>query len=45
MPPKLIASFLGREITFLASELPAWMDEALGETPYSTRKLREFFEQ
>ena len=45
VPPKLIASFLGREITFLASELPAWMDEALGQTPYSTAKLREFFEQ
>jgi predicted ABC-type ATPase len=45
MPPKLIASFLGREITFLASELPAWMDEALGQTPYSTAKLREFFER
>jgi predicted ABC-type ATPase len=45
MPPKLIASFLGREITFLAPELPAWMDEALGQTPYSTVKLREFFEQ
>jgi predicted ABC-type ATPase len=45
MPPKLIASFLGREITFLAADLPAWMDEALGKTPYSTGKLREFFEQ
>jgi predicted ABC-type ATPase len=45
MPPKLIASFLGREITFLAPELPAWMDEALGQTRYSTVKLREFFEQ
>jgi predicted ABC-type ATPase len=45
MKPKLIASFLGREITFLAPELPAWMDEALGQTPYSTVKLREFFEQ
>jgi predicted ABC-type ATPase len=45
MKPKLIASFLGREITFLASELPAWLDEALGQTPYSTVKLREFFEQ
>ena len=45
MPPKLIASFLGREITFLAAELPAWMDEALGKTPYSTGKLREFFER
>jgi predicted ABC-type ATPase len=45
MPPKLIASFLGREITFLASKLPAWIDEALGQTPYSTVKLREFFEQ
>jgi hypothetical protein len=45
MPPKLIASFLGREITFLESELPAWMDEALGQTPYSTLKLRDVFEQ
>jgi hypothetical protein len=45
MPPKLIASFLGREITFLASELPAWMEEALGQTPHSTVKLREFFVQ
>jgi len=43
--PKLIASFLGREITFLAAELPSWMDEALGQTPCSTVKLREFFEQ
>jgi predicted ABC-type ATPase len=45
MPPKLIASFVGREITLLASKLPAWMDVALGQTPYSTAKLREFFEQ
>ena len=45
VPPRLIASFLGREITFLASELPAWMDEALGQTSYSTGKLREFFER
>src|ERR1017187_3797541 len=43
-PPKLIASFLGREITFLASGLPAWIGEALGKTTYSTGKLREFFE-
>jgi predicted ABC-type ATPase len=43
--PKLIASFLGREITFLEAELPAWMDEALGRTSYSTGKLRELFEQ
>jgi predicted ABC-type ATPase len=45
MTPKLIASFLGREINFLASDLPAWMDEALGQTPYSTGKLLQFFEQ
>ncbi|MGA3264338.1 MAG: hypothetical protein ABSC47_09880 [Terracidiphilus sp.] len=44
MPPKLIASFLGRAITFLESELPAWMDEALGQAPYSTGRLRELFE-
>jgi predicted ABC-type ATPase len=45
MPPKCVASFVGREITFLESELTAWMDEALGETQYSTAKLRELFEQ
>ena len=45
MAPKLAASYLEREITFLASELSAWMEEALGQTPYSTVKLREFFEQ
>lgn len=45
VPPKLIAAFLGREITFLASELPAWMDEALGQTPYSTATQRALFEQ
>jgi predicted ABC-type ATPase len=45
MPPKPIASFVGREITFLASELPTWMDEALGQISYSTVKLRELFEQ
>jgi predicted ABC-type ATPase len=43
--PKLIASFLGREITFLETELPAWMDEAFGQTLYSTAKLREYFER
>ena len=42
--PKLIASFLGREIIFLEAKLPAWMDEALGKTPYSAKRLREFFE-
>jgi predicted ABC-type ATPase len=44
MKPKLIASFVGRDITSLASDLPAWMDEALGQTRYSTEKLRELFE-
>lgn len=44
-PPKLIAAFLGREITFLSVEPPAWMDEALGGTSYSTLNLREFFGQ
>jgi hypothetical protein len=29
----------------LEREVSAWMDEALGQTPYSTGKLREFFEQ
>jgi predicted ABC-type ATPase len=45
VPPKLIAAFLGREITFLASELPAWMVEVLGQTPYSTATQRALFEQ
>jgi len=45
MAPRRIASFVGREITFLASELPAWMDEALGQTSYSTVELRESFER
>ena len=45
MAPKLIASVLGREVTFLATELPAWLDEALGHTPHSTAKLRECFER
>jgi hypothetical protein len=44
-PPKVVASFVGREITFLADELPGWMDEALGQTAYSSEKLRELFEQ
>jgi hypothetical protein len=42
---RMAVEWEGREVTFLASELPAWMDEALGQTPYSTVKLREFFEQ
>jgi predicted ABC-type ATPase len=45
MTPKRIASFLGREVTFLAAELLAWMDEALGRAAYETVKLRELFEQ
>jgi hypothetical protein len=45
MPPELIASFLGREVTFLATELPAWMNEALGQAAYLTVKVSEFFER
>jgi predicted ABC-type ATPase len=45
MTPKRIASFLGREVTFLAAELLAWMDEALGRAAFETVKLRELFEQ
>jgi len=45
IPPKLVASFVGRETTFLAPELPSWMEEALGQSPYSTVKLREYFKQ
>jgi hypothetical protein len=43
--PKVIASFVRREIIFLTLELPAWLDEALGQTSSSTGKLRECFEQ
>jgi predicted ABC-type ATPase len=43
--PKLVATFIGRWVTFLAAELPAWMDEALGQTPFETATLRQCFEQ
>jgi predicted ABC-type ATPase len=45
MAPRLIASFQARQITYLAPELPAWMEEALRQTPYSTQKLRESAKQ
>jgi predicted ABC-type ATPase len=44
-PPQLVASFLGREITFLSSDLPAWMDEALGQTLYSAEKLQAYLRE
>jgi predicted ABC-type ATPase len=44
MPPKLIASFLGREIAFLASELPVWLEQALESTPYAMQRLRDSFQ-
>lgn len=43
--PKLIASFQGRKITFLAPELPAWLNDALEETPYSAERLQACWEQ
>lgn len=43
--PKLIASFQGREITFLAPELPAWLNDALKRTPYSANRLQACSEQ
>jgi predicted ABC-type ATPase len=43
MPPRLIATFIGREITFLHADLPSWMDEALGQTPFAAANLRESF--
>jgi predicted ABC-type ATPase len=43
--PRLIASFRGREITFLATELPAWMIDALKRTPYSANRLQACSEQ
>jgi len=43
--PKLIASFQGRQITFLHSNIPAWLDQALDPTPYSMKSLRVCFQQ
>jgi predicted ABC-type ATPase len=43
--PKLIASFQGREITFLAANLPAWLIDALKRTPYSANRLQACSEQ
>ncbi len=39
-PPKLVASFQSREISFLDLDTPEWMDQALAQTPYSTQSLR-----
>jgi len=44
-PPKLVASFSGRGITFLAPQLPSWIDEALGHTQYSAANVRRVFSQ
>jgi predicted ABC-type ATPase len=40
MPPKLIASFQSRTITFLAPEFPAWFVQALDQSPYAAPTLR-----
>jgi predicted ABC-type ATPase len=43
--PELVASFEGREVTYLAPEIPAWVDRALERTPYQAANLREHLEQ
>jgi predicted ABC-type ATPase len=44
-PPKLIATFQGREVTFLDPQIPPWLDQALKTTPYSTQNLLVCFKQ
>ena len=43
--PQLIAAFLGRQITHLDPQLPAWLTEALQGTPYSTPNLQALFQE
>ena len=43
--PKLIASFQSRLVTFLAEEIPSWLDQALAQTPYSIENLRACCQQ
>jgi predicted ABC-type ATPase len=45
IPPKLIATFQAREVTFLDPQIPAWLNEALEKTPYATPGLRALFQQ
>jgi len=45
LPPTMIASFVGRNIAWLAPELPTWMCEALEQTPYAAATLRQCFER
>jgi predicted ABC-type ATPase len=44
-PPRLIASFQNCEITFLDSQIPQWVGEALEQSPYSPQHLRTCFQQ
>lgn len=43
--PILVASFRGREVTFLAPRFPEWLTQALEHTSYSTEKLHQCFAQ
>jgi len=43
--PKLVASLIGRTITFLADDLPAWMVQALEQSPYAAGNLRACFDR
>ncbi len=43
--PELVASFEGRDVTFLAPEIPAWIDRALERTPYQSANLREHLDK
>jgi len=44
-PPKMIASFHARQIVILDPQLPAWLAQALEQTPYATPQLRKCFQQ
>jgi predicted ABC-type ATPase len=39
-PPKLVASYQRRLVTFLATEIPSWLDQALAQSPWPTAVLR-----
>jgi predicted ABC-type ATPase len=43
--PRIIASIQGREIAFLDSKIPPWLEHALEQTPYATPKLLAPFQQ
>jgi predicted ABC-type ATPase len=43
LPPRRIATFQAREITFLDTQIPAWLSEALKPTAYPIQSLLACF--